>query len=959
MQVELPHHISTSERVFFSAKDTGSCTLGFHNAFIGHYPEVFIMPFRHLISRRTLSIAAILAASLPALFAQGGNSGTVQGTVTDPSGAVIPRASIRLHNERSGFDRTQSSDEQGQFTFTNVPFNTYHLDVSATGFASENRALDVRSVVGTSLQVALQVAGGSQTVTVESNGELIEADSTFHTDVDRDMFIKVPLESQSSTLSSLITATTPGVSADSNGLFHGLGDHASNSFSVDGQSITDQQSKVFSNQIPANSIQSIQVISGAPPAEYGDKTSLVIVATTRSGQGITKPTGSISTSYGAFGSSTGSVDVSYGGKKWGNFIEVDGLSTGRFLDPPEFAVFHDKGNEQNFFDRIDYSFTPADSVHLNLNYSRSWFQTPNAYDNLNVQNVVSGGASAAPVFAGVGNADQRSKIGTFNIAPTYSRIIGSNMVWNVAAFVRRDDYNYYPSANPLADLGPANLQTSSIRQNRTLTNAGVHSDFSYAKGPHNMKVGAQYSHTFLREHDSIGIVDATNNAPCVDPVGGEALPGYSDPAQCPGGVAGQNPGYLSVLAPYDFTRGGGYYLYNGRTVVKQLALYAQDEIKFGNWNFNVGLREDVYNGLTAANQIQPRLGAAYTLKPTSTVLRISYARSLETPFNENLVLSSEGCSNAVLAPLLNCTQGVSNTMHPGYRNEFHAGLQQAFGRNVVVSGEYIWKYTHNAFDFAVLGNTPITFPIDWHNSKIPGYALNIQVPNYHNLSAYTVLSSVSARFFPPQVAGAGATVAQGSQYPFRIDHDEKFNQTTHVQYSFARGTLKGLWGGFNWRYDSGQVAGAAPCYNPLSSDPNSACDATSTTIGGQPAINLSQLTADQQFQAGLMCNGVRATPGHPLPASCLASQFSSSLISIPAPGTGNADRNPPRIAPRNLFDASIGKNNLFHADRYKVDLDLTAINVTNKYALYNFLSTFSGTHYVTPRAMTAKLTLNF
>ena len=56
---------------------------------------------------------------------------------------------------------------------------------------------------------------------------------------------------------------------------------------------------------------------------------------------------------------------------------------------------------------------------------------------------------------------------------------------------------------------------------------------------------------------------------------------------------------------------------------------------------------------------------------------------------------------------------------------------------------------------------------------------------------------------------------------------------------------------------------------------------------------------------------------------------------------------------------SVGKNNIFHADRYKLDLDLTAINVTNEYALYNFLSTFSGTHYVTPRTLTAKVTFNF
>jgi hypothetical protein len=196
--------------------------------------------------------------------------------------------------------------------------------------------------------------------------------------------------------------------------------------------------------------------------------------------------------------------------------------------------------------------------------------------------------------------------------------------------------------------------------------------------------------------------------------------------------------------------------------------------------------------------------------------------------------------------------------------------------------------------------------------------------------------------------------------PFRIDHDEKFNQTTHLQYTFAHGkVLSGLWGGFNWRYDSGQVAGAAPCYNPLSNDPNSACADLSTTLNGQPAVSLQGLTADEEFQAGLICNGVKATPGNPLPAACLASQFSSSLLKIPAPGTGDNDKNPPRIAPRDLFDATVGKDNLFHADRYKVNLDLTAINVTNKYALYNFLSTFSGTHYVTPRALTAKITINF
>jgi len=933
---------------------------------------------------RILPILLLILATITA-SAQTGNAGVIRGTVSDPSGAVIAGASVHLTNPASGVDRTVVADATGKFEFGNVAFANYHVEVDANGFAPLSQEIELRSAVGTNLKLIVKVAGAATTVTVQSSGDLVENDPTFHSDVDRDLFIKVPLESQSSSLSSLVTLTTPGVAADSNGLFHGLGDHASNSFSIDGQSITDQQSKVFSNQVPADSIQSIQVISGAPPAEYGGKTSLVIVATTRSGQGVTRPTGDVSTSYGSFGSATAGFDVGYGGKKWGNFLEADGLDTGRFLDPPEFTVFHDKGNEQNFFDRVDYMFSPVDSIHLDLNYSRSWFQTPNSFDNLNVQNVIDGtGASANPTFGNVGNADQRSKIGTFNISPTYTRIIGDNAVFNLGAFIRRDEYNYYPSGNPLADLGPPTLQTSSISQYRTLTNTAVHSDYSYAKGINTIKIGAQYGQTFLHENDSLGIVEATYNSPCMN-LNGTPVAGFTSPSECAAaGYLSNDPTatyaygtgtYKPVLAPYDLTRGGNFYHYLGHTDIKELALYAEDQIKAGNWMFNLGLREDVYNGLTDANQTEPRVGIAYNVKPSSTVLRVSYARTLESPFNENLVLSSQGCSNAVLAPLLSCSPGVSGTLQPGFRNEFHAGFQQAAGKHVVVSGEYIWKYTHNAFDFSVLGNTPITFPIDWHNSKIPGYALNVEVPEYHHFTAYFVASSVAARFFGPQVAGAGATVGQ-TGLPFRIDHDEKFNETTHLQYEIPGGKLvKGIWGGFNWRYDSGLVAGSTPCYGIT--DPNTPCTNSTTTLNGQPAIAMVDtnipatvnpvtgasmalpLTADQEFQAGFTCNGVKATPTQALPPVCLASQFSSNLINVPAPGTGDNDHNPQRIAPRNLFDVSLGKDNIFHADRFKTNLDFTAINVTNKYALYNFLSTFSGTHYVTPRALTAKITVNF
>ena len=159
----------------------------------------------------------------------------------------------------------------------------------------------------------------------------------------------------------------------------------------------------------------------------------------------------------------------------------------------------------------------------------------------------------------------------------------------------------------------------------------------------------------------------------------------------------------------------------------------------------------------------------------------------------------------MLNPLLGCASNAVTPFAPGWRNEFHAGLQQAFGKYVVFSGEYIWKYTHNAYDFSVFGTTPITFPIEWHNSKIPGFAGRVSVPNFHGFSALMVFSSVEARFFTPQIGGAGAVPSAIGA--FRIDHDEKFNQTTHLQYQLGK---RGPWVGFNWRYDSGLVAGAVP-----------------------------------------------------------------------------------------------------------------------------------------------------
>jgi len=197
-----------------------------------------------------------------------------------------------------------------------------------------------------------------------------------------------------------------------------------------------------------------------------------------------------------------------------------------------------------------------------------------------------------------------------------------------------------------------------------------------------------------------------------------------------------------------------------------------------------------------------------------------------------------------------------------------------------------------------------------------------------------VAGHTRARFFPPETGG----LFFNSDLPagvFRIDHDQKFEQTTQIQYQYLQWKKVEPYVNFTWRYDSGLVAGSVPDF--------------ATTLG---------FTADQQAQIGLFCGSTFATPTQPI-RSCASANRGALRVRIPIEGTENDDTNPPRIAPRHLFDFSVGTDNLFGTEHKKVTLRFTAMNITNKVALYNFLSTFSGTHFVTPRAFQVQAGVTF
>jgi hypothetical protein len=657
----------------------------------------------------------------------------------------------------------------------------------------------------------------------------------------------------------------------------------------------------------------MEIITGTPGAEFGDKTSLIAQITTRSGLGSGGIFGNVATSYGSFGAVTGNVAVGFGNAKMGNFLTVEGVRSGRFLDTPELRPFHDIGNNQTLFDRFDYQPTGKDAFHLNIFAARNWFQIPNDLDQL--------------------GQDQHQRVLTWSIAPGYQHTLNAHSVLTINPYVRKDQVNYYPSGDVTQD------QPATQSQNRQLLNWGVRADVSTTSGRHNYKYGLDLKQTRLLENFGFGITDPTFNSPCIDSngnsIGDTAL---TDPSQCakagfepntadnPDSVVPFSPGLL----PYDLTRNGKLFAYHATANINQYAFYGQDAITAGHFLFTIGFRLDSYRGLATKTEPEPRVGVAYNVKGTGTVLRAAYSRTQETPFNENLLLSSATGIGGLAQNVFGAT-GVP--ISPGFRNQFNTGLQQAIGKYFLIDVDYFWKYTHNAYDFSTLLNTTITFPIAWHNSKLDGVTGRVSTVNLKGFQAYWTFGHTRARYFPPEDGGLipqGAPLVNGV---FRIDHDQAFQSTANFRYQRPHNAE---WISLIWRYDSGLVVSGIP----------------------DSAAAIALLSPNQQVSIGLACGGIYATVANPI-TDC-GGKVTSKLLTLPQAGQENDDHNPDRVRPRNVFNLGVGTDNLLHAEgRRRIVAAFEVTNLTNKVALYNFLSTFSGTHFLAPRELVGRIGFTF
>ena len=793
---------------------------------------------------------AIVSAILSAVVLSSQTTASVTGVVKDPSGATVSGATVRIANLLTGFEQTAETLPDGSFRLANIPLRAYQFTISATGFQSHQETIQFSNAAAKSLEIHLQVLT-SRASTIVSAYESLELVTPEDTGTRGQMNAK---EIEQLALSvgnrglEAVVQTFPGFAQNANGAIHPRGAHTQMSFVIDGMPITDQLTGAFANAVDPYIVQSAEIFTGNIPAEFGAKIAAVINVNTKSGLGTQRRfTGS--TAMSAAGFNTLGQVTQFGGqsKRFGYSGLVNTMKSHRYLDSVSLDNLHNGGNSTRGFLRLDFQASDRDIFRVNVLTGRAPFQLANLRSqHLNGMN-------------------QRQELEDVSTAFNWVRTLDPRSTYEMNYSVRTSSSALLPSA------GDTPVTAS---QQRRLTTVGLTHRYSTIRGRHNIRGGIDLQRVPLREQFTFGITDAAFNAP-----------GAED--------------FLPTMLPFDLTRRGGLFRFNERGTGGFYSGHIQDSIRLGDFQISLGMRYDIYRFMVDETMWQPRLGISYHVKRTGTVFRASYNRLLQTPQNENLLLSNSDQANVLVDPEIRATTGGAATrIRPEKQNLMEVGVQQSLGRRFSVNSSFYHKNARNQQDVNSFFNTPIVFPLQLLAIRVNSVESRLVMVPWRGLSGSLAATHARAISTPPFVGGlyiGSGNVTLLNEGPFVIDHDQKLSTQGVMRYSHR----SGLHSTVSARHDSGLVSGAA--------DPDV----------------------------------VKQDP-----------DYFDLLPYVDLLG------NPPRTRPRTIVDIVLGYERKQN-DRKVWDVNLQVSNLGNQTAVYNFQSAFVGTRVVQPRTVGARLRFFF
>jgi outer membrane receptor protein involved in Fe transport len=684
--------------------------------------------------------------------------GTIQGTVKDPNGALVPNATVTVSQPVTGYKQAATTDAQGTFRIVNVPFNTYKVRAEAAGFQSAEQSIDLESTVpqNVDLSVGLESASANVTITSDSSS-MVETDRTSSdTDISQTV-LERPVGAAPSRAIESIVASTPGFVSDDNGRMHPRGSESQVQYVVDGIPVTDNMSAIFSTSIDARTLRTVEVLTGGIPAEFGDRLAGVINVNTRSGlEGPTQ--GGLSFSGGSFSTGEVGADFSTHTKKFGFLTNLSASTSQRFLDPPSLDNFHNFGRTGKGFFRLDYQFNAKDSLRGTFTFGGSNLQVPNRL----VQEVA--------------DQDQRQRLRDNSQNFTYMHIFSPNTVGTISFFNRSGTASLTsnPSSTPVVAF-----------QDRSLRNYGGIASLAITKHDHNIKFGGQVTVTPVRETFSFyptvvfpDLVDENGNV-------------FPNPVN---GFSAANP-----------------FLFNDSRTGRTLSAYIQDRFTvFKNFTLDAGLRYDNYHLLISEQALSPRIGIAYFIPKTSTTLRASYNRFFQPPPAENLLLASspEAAAISPIAVLRSVT--TVQPILPDTQNAFEAGAQQLVSKYFRLNLTVYQKRIENFSDKDQFFETGIIFPITIASGRVTGEELRLESIEVHGFRGFVSYANARAYGVTPinggLFLGEDPSEFQIAGLKFANDHDQR----NEAQFQMSYNHKSGVYAIFNGRYDSGVPTDVEP-----------------------------------------------------------------------------------------------------------------------------------------------------
>ena len=478
----------------------------------------------------------------------------------------------------------------------------------------------------------------------------------------------------------------------------------------------------------------------------------------------------------------------------GYFVSGGGNRTDRYLDPPTTDNLHNSGRAHRFTGKLEFRPTDSDFVRAVFSTNGSHFQSPNRPD------------------AELRGEDSTQDLKDNSQTLTWLRQIGTAFTFDAVAYRR--------AAN--ATLDATNAVPLAATQDRELDHQGLNASLSYAAGQHRVKAGVQYDRNPVNEEFRMVGHDAAD-----------------DP----------------VAARFDPTLGGSPFVFAGAKVGQNIGAFVQDTFSpLEDLNLSVGVRVDRYTLLIEETAVSPRVGVAYHIHDSATVLRGSYSRLFMPPFSENLLLSSSAEARA-LSP-----NGVGGEdVRPEKQHAFEVGVQQAFGTRAKVDLAYYRKNIRNVADVDQFLDTTVTFPLSVAKGLAQGVEARLDVPVFRGVNGYVSISRAKILLTAPLTGGLFLEQTPPAGEQFYADHDQRWQSQFGVTYEHPG---RRFFASFTGRFDSGIPFELPEDFNPATFEDPQALTLVNLATGRAKSRTIADLmlgtelfkrgTSTVALQAGVM-----------------------------------------------------------------------------------------------------------